>query len=92
MKSLHHNATETSLWKTYKELELIPNSVPTSRNKLSFTVGFAKAWQFLVTALTQELVYTDQQVEYLERCWAIEQDKLDKIESNSLQKLWQLMK
>lgn len=93
MKFLHGNATETFSWKIYRELELIPVSVSDPRtNKPTFTFGLDRMWRLLIIKLTQELVYYDQQVEYLERCWTVEQFEPDgNTDSNTLQRLWRLM-
>jgi hypothetical protein len=65
-----------SQWQLYKQLELIPDSVPeqpTKRPILTFPLQLA--WKLLVDALAKELVY-EQQVEYLERCLTQSQTEL----------------
>ena len=91
MKFLHGNTPQTSCWQTYKALELIPDAVgdPPAK-KLSFGFGLDQIWRHLLVALTQELVY-EQQIEYLERCWAVNLLQPNDTESNTLQKLWTLM-
>jgi hypothetical protein len=93
MKFLHRNTTETSRWETYKTLELIPDAVPNPyQQKPTFTFGLDQAWRILITVLTQELVYYEQQISYLERCLAASEFEAEKKpSSNSLQKLWMLM-
>jgi len=86
-----HHTTAASSWQTYKALELIPATVPPQANKLSFT-GLHQIWRLLLTALTQELVYHDQKIEYLERCWAENlSQQNDSPNLTTLQKLWTLM-
>lgn len=92
MKFTHRNAKEKSCWQTYKVLELIPDAVPNPQvNRLNFGFGLDQAWRLLIVALTQELVY-EQQIEYLERCWAVKWFEPDaNTGSKTLQKLWTLM-
>lgn len=88
--------TSKSQWENYKQLELIPNQVPNPHTKTStFKFGLGKfglgfAWQVLISLLVDELVDREQQVEYLERCWANQEFAQTK-NTNSLQKLWLLM-
>lgn len=89
MKFLHRNTNEASCWQIYKTLELIPDVVENPQaNRLKFAFGLGQAWRLLLVALTQELVYNDQQIEYLERCWAVNELEAS---ANTLQKLWTLM-
>lgn len=92
MKFLHNNTTKKSQWQNYKELELIPSSAIESQvNQITFAFGVAQVWRLLVVALTRELVY-EQQVEYLERCWALDYFETDTAANpNTWQKLWILM-
>lgn len=92
MQFIHRHLTNKSQWKAYKELELIPHSVPYSQaNKVTFAFGLDRVWQLLIVALTQELV-EDQQVEYLERCLTASNFDLESHKgSQTLQKLWTLM-
>lgn len=92
MKFLNRNITDETRWETYKKLELIPNSVTNPEaNKLIFTFGLEQVWRLLIVALTQELV-DEQRIEYLERCWALNNFETDsKTGSNTLHKLWTLM-
>lgn len=92
MKFQHRNITEKSQWQNYKELELLPNSLPKPEaNKQKFAFGLEQAWRLLIVALGRELVY-EQQVEYLERCWALNcfEPDTDK-NSNTWHQLWLLM-
>lgn len=89
MKFSHHNTTESPYWHTYKALELISDAVEDPQaNCLKFSFGLKQIWRLLLVALTQELVYDDQRIEYLERCWAV--NELEAY-ANTLQKLWALM-
>lgn len=92
MQFIHRNITKKSQWQIYKELELIPDSVTYSQaNNMTFAFGLDRVWGLLIIALTQELV-EDQQVEYLERCLAVNNFDLDSHKgSKTLQKLWTLM-
>lgn len=91
MNFVNSNATKTTCWQKYKELELISDTVPAPQASIKFAFGLKQAWRLLLVALTQELVY-EQQVEYLQRCWTeneIEQNQ--EADPNTLQKLWILM-
>lgn len=92
MKSLHRNINEKSQWDNYKELELIPNSIPEPQtNKQTFAFGLDRVWRVFIVALTQELIY-EQQVEYLQRCWDLNDFEAETdTKSNTLHKLWILM-
>lgn len=92
MKSQHRNTVEKSQWQNYKELELLPSSLPKPQaNKPAFAFGLEQVWRLLIVALTQELVY-EQQVEYLERCWALNCfDPDTDTNSNTWHQLWLLM-
>lgn len=92
MKFLHRNITEKTQWENYKELELIPDSIPESQgDKRAFAFGLDRVWKVLIVALTRELVY-EQQVEYLQRCWDLNdlEPNTDK-KSHTWQQLWILM-
>lgn len=85
--------TNNYQWQNYKQMELIPDAVPNPSTKAStFKFGLGFAWQLLVSLLVDELVDPEQQVEYLERCWANNAlDREDKSPTRSLQRLWVLM-
>jgi hypothetical protein len=91
-KFLGRNITNESQWEAYKKLELIPDSVANPQaNTLSFTFGLNQAWRLLLTALMDELV-DELQVDYLERCWALNDFESDDNASfQSLQRFWMLM-
>ncbi len=80
-------------WQAYKQLELLPVSVPNpSAKTLKFRLGLDLAWRSLVSLLVDELVDQEQQVEYLERCWTLEFGRKDPSPATTLQRLWTLMK
>jgi hypothetical protein len=91
MKYFSNNLTNDFQWQNYKQLELIPNSVQNPYNfSPSYLFGFAVAWRKLISLLVDELV-TEQQVEYLERCWKLDKFGQQEDPSQSLQRLWTLM-
>ncbi|MCA1995528.1 hypothetical protein [Leptodesmis sichuanensis] len=84
--------TSNSQWRTYQELELIPETVanPASQAKpLVSTLNLL--WRALLDLLLDELV-EEQRVEYLDRCWALNEfgERTQSL-SNSLQRFWVLM-
>lgn len=90
MQSL--SQTSNSQWQNYQQLELIPNRVPNPHHKTStFTFGLDFAWRVLISLLVDELVDREQQIEYLERCWANQEFEQQENSANSLRKLWLLM-
>lgn len=88
MQSLSQNKSE---WQTYKQLELISDSVPHPVKAARFKFGLGRAWQVLICLLIDELVDQEQQVEYIERCWALNEFGQKDNSDNSLQRLWELM-
>ena len=85
------NPTNNAQWQTYKHLELIPDSVPNPDASVSaFTFGLNLAWRSLLSLLMDELV-DEQQVEYIERCWALNESGQRANPSSPLQRLWVLM-
>lgn len=89
MQSLNQNKFH---WQTYKQLELIPDSVPNPNNKVStFKFGLDIAWKTLISLLADELVDEEQKVEYIERCWKLNEFGKGDNPSSSLQRLWVLM-
>jgi hypothetical protein len=91
MKFLRHNITNGDRWQTYKQLELIPDTVlKSSPNKPRFLFGLGIAWQTLLSLLVDELV-EEQQIEYLERCWQLDFGQNKQSNSSFLRKLWMLM-
>lgn len=90
MQSL--SSTTKSQWQTYKQLELIPDSVPNPHPNVSaFTLGINLAWKKLLSLLVDELVDVEQQVDYIERCWALNEFGQGDNPSSPLQRLWTLM-
>jgi hypothetical protein len=84
--------TNNSQWQNYKQLELIPDRVPNPYNRTStFKFGLGFAWRVLISLLVDELVDREQQIEYIERCWANKEFEQKENSARSLQKLWLLM-
>lgn len=92
MEFLNHSSKKDCQWQAYKQLELIPDSASNPyANSTNFTFGMNKLWRGLLTLLLDELV-EEQQVEYLERCWALNKfTQENKSSSDTLQRLWVLM-
>lgn len=88
---------QKSQWQTYKQLELIPDSVPNPDAKVAtfkfglVKFGLGRAWRSLLSLLIDELVDQEQQVEYIERCWALNEFGEKDNPTSSLQRLWVLM-
>lgn len=77
-------------WHTYRQLELIPNSVP-QPNTGSFAFGLDFLWRGLLNLLAEELV-DEQRVEYLDRCWTLDETTVgQQTPTVMLQRLWSLM-
>ncbi|NHC35788.1 hypothetical protein [Scytonema millei] len=90
MKTL--SQTSNSQWENYQQLELIPSRIPNPDGKAStFKFGLDFAWRVLISLLVDELVDREQQVEYIERCWANKEFEQPDNSTSSLQKLWLLM-
>lgn len=90
MKTL--SQTSNSQWENYQQLELIPSRIPNPDGKAStFKFGLDFAWRVLISLLVDELVDREQQVEYIERCWANKEFEQPENSTSSLQKLWLLM-
>lgn len=78
-------------WQTYKELELLPDSVSQQETNKSIMLPLRAAWRLLIHALANELVF-EQQIEYLERCWTLgESEPYTAVKSKTWHKLWTLM-
>lgn len=92
MEFLNHSSTKDCQWQAYKQLELIPDSASNPyANSTNFTFGMSRLLRGLVRLLLDELV-EEQQVEYLERCWALnEYTEKNKSSTSTLQRLWVLM-
>ncbi len=58
--------------KAYKQLELIPEAVCMRSNVPLWGFGLVPAWKKLLSLLLDELV-AEQRVEYLERCFALDE-------------------
>lgn len=92
MQFLDHNAIDRHQWQRYKQLELISDSVDNAdTDRVSFRFGIDRAWRLLITLLLDELV-AEQKVEYLDRCWALNDlDAGKRAPSKTLQRLLTLM-
>lgn len=90
MKFFDHCIDNTH-WNVYRQLELIPDTVPDPQADAGFNFGLDRIWGKLLSLLADELV-EEQQVEYLERCFALnESGQGEKSASSTLQRLWVLM-
>jgi hypothetical protein len=92
MKFLRQNIFHSDRWETYKKLELIPDRIcKPNISKSHFLFGLGSAWHILLSLLIAELI-EEQRVEYLERCWQINESKSNSAnKTNFFQKLWTLM-
>jgi hypothetical protein len=92
MKFLRHNISHSDRWENYKQLELIPDRIcKPNTNKFRFLFGLGSAWHILLSLLIAELI-EEQRVEYLERCWKINESKSNsENKTNFFRKLWTLM-
>lgn len=76
-------------WEAYKQLELVPDSIDNpAHNRSGFNFGIERIWRTLLGLLMDELV-TEQQVEYLDRCW--DADEKDRSASKTLQRFLTLI-
>ena len=77
-------------WRAYRQLEMLSDSVP-EPNTHAFTFGLGFLWRGLLNLLAEELV-EEQQVEYLDRCWALnEVEAVQPSPTTTLKQLWTLM-
>lgn len=90
MNFLSRNSVKGSQWNAYKQLEQIPDTV-SNPNKTQLTPGLNLFWRSLLALLIDELV-EEQRVEYLDRCWSLNEPGQKKSRSNSLQRFWELIK
>jgi len=79
-------------WRTYKHLELIPESVSNpSHPPHPLVSGLNVFWRPLLALLIEELV-AEQRIEYLSRCWLLDEfNQPGPSLPNSLRRLWVLM-
>lgn len=84
--------TSRSQWRSYQQLELIPEMISNPVDRANpFTSALNKLWRPLLNLLMDELV-EEQRVEYLDRCWALDEfDEADPLSSKSLQRFWTLI-
>ena len=93
MKFLAHHSTHSAQWHLYQQLELVPASVSNPADQSSpLTSGLNLLWRPLLNLLVAELVAEKREVEYLDRCWSLnEPGKQKQSFSNSLQRFWTLI-
>lgn len=84
--------TSNSQWRTYQQLELIPESIANPAHQANpITSKLNLLWRPLLHVLMDELV-EEQRVEYLDRCWALNEfGESEQLASNSLQRFWALI-
>jgi len=92
MKFLEDRAASQTQWDGYRQLELISELVPNPiDHKNPLASGLNLVWRPLLHLLIDELI-AEQRVEYLERCWALnELGRGHQSPDNSLHRLWILM-
>lgn len=92
MQLLNANSKKEYQWQAYKQLELLPGSTPNPKaNTAKFIFGVDRVWQKLISLLVDELV-AEQQVEYLERCWVLDEfGQKNQSSDGALRRLWELM-
>lgn len=86
-----NNPAQDHQWHAYKQLELIPDSTPNPHDRSSCLFGADLLWRTLISLLVDELVETDQKVEYLERCCAASAVEQSPSAADTLKRLWVLM-
>ncbi|QZZ20333.1 hypothetical protein J5X98_24240 [Leptothermofonsia sichuanensis E412] len=92
MRFLSHNLVEDYRWQNYKRQELISDSVRNDRGIPPFTSIINWCWRGFIKLLTDELVDKEQQVEYIKRCWSLDEfGQSSQSPANSLKRLWLLM-
>lgn len=93
MNFLHRDITSASQWQTYKKLELIADSTPAPQANHFCRFGLERLWRQLITQLVRALGGRNQQVNYLERCWARQGLEPAGIAGvHTWQRLWALIK
>jgi hypothetical protein len=92
MKFSNRSLTHSAQWQAYRQLELIPDSVPNPAEQTHYlAAGLNPFWRKLLALLIDELV-EEQRVEYLDRCWSLtEYDLKEQAASSTLQRLWFLI-
>jgi hypothetical protein len=93
MRFLEHRAASRLQWHAYKQMELIPEPRPNPADQSSpLTSGLNLLWRALLNLLVAELIAEQREVEYLDRCWLLnESDEQQQSLSNSLQRFWMLI-
>jgi hypothetical protein len=92
MKFLDHKSTDSSQWEFYKQLEMIPECIPSPLDRANhFSSLLNLCWRPLLGLLIDELI-PEQRVDYLERCWTLnELEEGNKSQSNSLHRFFVLI-
>lgn len=92
MQLISFNSNQDYQWQAYQQLELLPGSTPNPNAKTPKSIfGVERIWQKLISLLVEELV-AEQQVEYLERCWKLDEfGQKNQPHDGTLQRLWKLM-
>ena len=93
MKFSESYTTSHRQWAAYKQLELIPVPTANPANRGNHLAsGLNLLWRPLLNLLMDELV-VEQQVEYLDRCWSLnELSQGGQVSTHSLQRFWMLIK
>lgn len=92
MESLNHRLTQRSQWAVYQQLEQIPETVDNPADGANPVIsGLNLLWRPFLALLIDELI-EEQRVEYLDRCWSLNEfGQGERSSSSSLQRLWVLM-
>jgi len=92
MKFLGSRSTNSSQWNAYKQMEMIPKSIPNPIDRANyFSSALNLCWRPLLGLLIDELI-EEQRVEYLDRCWLLNEfEGGKKIKSNSLYRFFVLI-
>lgn len=92
MSFITHRSLEDAWWNRYRQMELIPKTVPNpASHRNPVKGGLNVLWRSLLALLVDELV-EEQRVEYLERCWSLnELDEVEQSPSRFLHRFWVLI-
>lgn len=93
MQHSNRHLTSDAQWQAYKKLELVSDALPNpSANRPGFKFGVDLIWRRLIVLLVDELVDPEQQMEYLNRCWALtDLEQPESAKANTLQRFWLLI-
>ncbi len=91
MEFSNHYLTNHCQWQQYRQLELLPNSMSNPAEEAHlFAMGLNWLWRPLLALLIDELV-EEQRVEYLDRCWSIDEPSIAHPAATPLQRFWTLI-